>query len=294
MVCCGEKFCMSCLANWFAVNPSCTCLYCRIKLEPSAYKWCVPEKGMKREIESFQVFCCYKKNGCGWIGELRHLSDHSSMSSKGCVYRKVKCPNKCKTSNNEMTLVLLKDMKEHLKIYCQMIRVTCTQCNHEGLRKDSIRHTKLCQKFPISCPNDGCLETTARENVADHLKSCQFGIVSCMNREVGCEAELKRQDLESHVSSKCEFRSVKCQHCKQVSKHKDQASHYDVCELYPQMCPNDCGETGVTRKSLQLHRTQCPLESVKCSLGCKSMMRRKELAEHETSQCVLRRVNCPH
>ena len=89
----------------------------------------------------------------------------------------------------------------------------------------------------------------------------------------------------------CESSECKFQHCREVGMCKDQAGHHDVCSLFPVACPNSCGEVKIAHRSLQSHRSLCPLESIECSLGCKSVVSSKELAKHESARCELRKMN---
>ncbi len=59
--CCGKIFCGSCLEKVKSC-PNCRALTILCRL--------VEDKGMLKEIKSFQVCCPYYLNGCQWTGEI--------------------------------------------------------------------------------------------------------------------------------------------------------------------------------------------------------------------------------
>ncbi len=55
------------------------------------------------------------KNGCQWVGELRHVDEHL----KTCDYVKLRCPNRCGESSEivliEATQFFRKVLQKHLR-----------------------------------------------------------------------------------------------------------------------------------------------------------------------------------
>ncbi|XP_077986633.1 TNF receptor-associated factor 2-like isoform X2 [Glandiceps talaboti] len=61
-------------------------------------------------------------------------------------------------------------------------------------------------------------------------------------------------------------------------------------------CPkNGCDWSGLYKKYDQDHESSCPLALIKClNTGCKTGIRRKDLAEHLLNDCVMRQVECQY
>ena len=47
-----------------------------------------------------------------------------------------------------------------------------------------------------------------------HLTTCLFKLVSCKNKN--CRQHVQRKDLKEHVSTTCQWRIIKCQHCSEL------------------------------------------------------------------------------
>ena len=94
MVCCGQKYCASCLQNFLEAHPTPSCPYCQATEE---FQYVV-EKGLKSEIESFHIKCSNHDKGCDWTGEMRNLQRHLSPgnvffreSLEGCAFFEIRC-----------------------------------------------------------------------------------------------------------------------------------------------------------------------------------------------------------
>lgn len=60
-------------------------------------------------------------------------------------------------------------------------------------------HDKLCRKKILPCPTYGCTHTMERQYVDMHLAiECDFTVISCKYKRLGCYAELNRMDMRVH------------------------------------------------------------------------------------------------
>ena len=50
----------------------------------------------------------------------------------------------------------------------------------------------------VKCPNDGCGEAMERLQVKDHVTKCPHTVISCKHKDIGCDTELKREDMAAH------------------------------------------------------------------------------------------------
>ena len=197
VVCCGQKYCASCLLNWLKTQPIPTCLHCRATDKGERPFQHVIERGMKSEIESFHIKCSNQIKGCKWVGEVRALDGHLK-SDQGCVFHVVECPNNCLTGKKR-TKLLRKNLPDHLSHRCVLRKVKCEYCGHTTTAKDYYSHLLICKMLPVQCPND-CGETgLVRKLLSTHCQTCKFELISCEYVNVGCEKKIRRQDMPQHM-----------------------------------------------------------------------------------------------
>ena len=145
---------------------------------------------MKSEIESLTIKCSNHKKGCKWIGEMRDLSKHLQLD-QGCNYFLVECPNKCLCVK-----LLRKNVSRHLNRRCELRNIYCSEA---GVAKTFSNHKLTCDKYPMSCPK-GCGEKgLIRCRLDAHQQTCNFEIILCEYAHVGCNKEVRRQDMPQHM-----------------------------------------------------------------------------------------------
>lgn len=120
---------------------------------------------------------------------------------------------------------------------------------------------------------------------AEHLKpgsidGCQYEDMKCSN---GCGAMVQRCRFTQHIRNECPHRIVRCPHCHRNGKQLFvDGEHLRQCQL-PVSCPNKCTTEKICQNKMKEHRSQCPLEIIRCayhSLGCKEVMARKDQGTH--------------
>ena len=193
-----------------------------------------------------------------------------------CDYENVQCHNEC---GKEMQRRYLLD---HVETKCRYRRVPCQYC----LRSFEYwyleyAHNKMCNKFPLPCPNNCGILDILREDVGKHRKICVLENVQCTNE---CGKEMERQNLSDHLQNECPRRLHYCQYCNIEGEHQFiTGDHMTVCDKFPLTCPNQCDIGIVCRGDMDQHRKTCSLETVDCEycrVGCKAKMLRKNLEEH--------------
>lgn len=134
------------------------------------------------------VKCGNEGNGCGWIGKLQQLSDHTSK----CEYTNVECPNKCGES------ILHLKLNHHLKDECELRTYKCPNCDEVGQFRIMFHlHPQTCMKDKISCPRE-CGSTIVRCSLEKHLGVCSNEEVFCKYEGIGCMVNVLRKDLKRH------------------------------------------------------------------------------------------------
>ena len=128
----------------------------------------------------------------------------------------------------------------------------------------------------------GCGWHDRMSEVFLHLaRNCQFEDIECSNQ---CGEMVQRQHYARHVSSECQYRSVRCQYCRSEGPQcfvMDQ--HKQTCPKLPVSCPNGCKIPGLLQEDLAPHRKVCPLEMVQCEYfteGCTEKISRQHQARH--------------
>ena len=145
------------------------------------------------------------------------------------------------------------------------------------------------QALMVYCPNKdaGCSWVGEVSQVKEHCNSDQLG---CLYQEMKCPSEcgilLQRKDVENHLIVDC---PCYCQYCNTTGDERMIAErHKEICQKFTTQCPNGCG-VATFRENINEHRKVCPLEEIKCeyhSLGCKSIMLRKNKEDHNEYNAV--------
>ena len=259
MVCCGKKFCGSCLERWFrSKKRKLRCPHCRSSIHR------VLEKGLKKEMESVwptkdnskEAKCCVEYDG----------QVHNFVTP---------LPTRliCKICNN-----VIKD--PHLAICCG--EKFCYSCI-ESLDTKSNKSLSV-------CPNCRSLLRHVQEkemkSEVNSLKVC------CSNK--GCPWRGELSSCVKHHED-CPHRKVHCEYCHIQYKFITYLNHLMECGKMPIACPNNCGEV-IFRESMTDHRQECKQELVKCKHelvkckhskeGCK---KRKDLKKHRKDRSIYKK-----
>lgn len=173
--------------------------------------------------------------------------------------------------------------------------VVLAECDHCFCR-DCIRQTWASTYAPLGprgdCPSCrtpaklGPRSATSKIliNILDDL------LVRCPQHEDGCEAQVKRGEVQDHISIYCGHAFTECtgEDCELPIRRKDAEQgclHYGVSCL-------DC-RGSMQKCNLETHwRSECPDRKVDCS-SCKEAVFYRELATHGKETCPAISVPCP-
>ena len=190
--CCGYSFCKVCIKQAQTRNKSCpTC-----KEGFTVF----PNKGLQRILNSFNVQCSNKKDGCTWTGELGDLDNHLNLHPQperlmdGCVFTTVKCMH-CSDAFKRTKI------KAHQKEQCLKRPYHCEYCQiYESCYDDvTINHWAVCGSKPLQCPNN-CGISPPRQDLNDHIANkCLLTLVNC--NFSGCDQKLPRKDMLEHLQN---------------------------------------------------------------------------------------------
>jgi hypothetical protein len=95
----------------------------------------------------------------------------------------------------------------------------------------------LVGKVQIRCSNDGCSWQGDNAHKEHHHQHCGKLLMDCPNQ---CGFSGTRENVPAH-SSVCPLMMVSCDHCQEMIKRMDTASHVKECPEKHRSCPYDCG-----------------------------------------------------
>ncbi|XP_065659874.1 TNF receptor-associated factor 3-like isoform X3 [Hydra vulgaris] len=160
-----------------------------------------------------------------------------------------------------------------------------TILNSEKVFPDKFTERAILQ-LKVKCDNflKGCQWTGELKTINNHLTSCEYQEVKCLNEQ--CSTTLLRKELSDHMEKHCIYRLVTCQYCKQKIIFCDIQIHEEKCECLPLCCVNQCG-IEIMRKEMSFHITDsCANTIIPCqylNIGCKFKGMRKEHETHADS-----------
>ena len=135
--------------------------------------------------------CDNVERGCEWEGTVGTLEEHVTKC-------KTPCPNKCK-ENNEIQMILRKDLEKHVTEQCVNRDYKCQHCG----KKDTFAnitgiHDDTCEKKVLPCPAD-CPDSMQRAKIKQHLENdCEHTVISCKYEGIGCDVKIKRKYMGAH------------------------------------------------------------------------------------------------
>ena len=183
--CCGKVFCKSCITE---VNRRLgTCPNCRVE-SPKIFS----DIRGAREIKRLKVACENEDKGCDWSGP---LESYNETHKEECGFNEVKCPN---SGCSEM--ILKRFLDEHSTTTCPRRRVQCEVCSYMVAYEDMDTHRSTkCPKVKIECTNSSCTIKLFRDELAVHQCVCPKQKIDCPYSEVGCTAQILREDRQKHL-----------------------------------------------------------------------------------------------
>ena len=156
---------------------------------------------------------------------------------------------------------------------------TCRSCLNtfpDGLSARRLRSLKV--KCSNSCA--GCMWVNEWAALEDHIKTCAFELVSCVN----CLQMVLQGSLSTHMLSVCAMRRHTCPHCKQEGIHEHiTGQHLEECKDVMIRCPRSGCEVTVKRRDMESHSAKCPKVQIDCpytKVGCTFVCLREYMPIH--------------
>ena len=195
--CCGHNYCKLCINQ--VMEKSRPCPLCNEETFTVLHN-----KGLQRSLNELHVYCSNVKLGCQWKGPLgefeRHLNEEPDMEFQltGCPYVEIDCKHGCGGRMRRGVIA------EHQTEQCPQRPFCCAYCRqYDSIHADVVyRHWPVCKKYPMTCPNHCTVYAIERENMEEHLRlDCPLERINCEFSFAGCEVEVPREELSSHLES---------------------------------------------------------------------------------------------
>ena len=191
VTCCGNSFCKSCVQDDKKSCPTCN----------EADFGVFPDKRLRRSLYVFAVRCIHQKRGCQWTGELGELDGHLNLDPEvggqliGCAFAAVACTH-CREYFQR------RHVHAHESESCPQRPFSCDYCEDYRSRYEDVvnSHWPVCKCYPVPCPNE-CGVSPERQNVETHVNTaCPLTVVKCDFHYAGCEVQLVRKDMPTHLA----------------------------------------------------------------------------------------------
>ena len=193
--CCGYSFCAACIER--VGKDGKPCPHCN---QPG-YTTLV-NKGLKRALNEFRVYCPHRLSGCEWEGELGKLDEHLNSDP----------------------------LPERQLEGCPFAVIECLHCK-EGIRRDNIAGHQLerCPQRPYTCEYCAEYKSTFEDVAHSHWPECKCFLLPCPKECKPSGSGIQRQCLDQHVKEECPLTVVQCElhhaGCEMILPRKDMAEH---------------------------------------------------------------------
>ena len=196
--CCGYSFCAACIER--VGRDGKPCPHCN---QPG-YTTLV-NKGLKRALNEFRVYCPHRLSGCEWEDELGKLDEHLNSDPlperqlRGCPFAVIECLH-CKEG------IRRDKIAGHQLKRCPQRPYTCEYCAEYKSTFEDVAHSHWpeCKCFLLPCPNE-CRPSGSglqRQHLAKYVKEqCPLTVVQCELHHAGCEVTLPRKDMANHMKN---------------------------------------------------------------------------------------------
>ena len=204
--CCGNHFCNSCVQ--------------KVKLEQRPCPLCGSEnfttmldKYFSRKVNELEVACIHKNEGCLWQGRVSLLEKHVDPEKGDCKYMRIECPFFCGTILNYT------DIEKH-KNACHKRPYACKFCGYKGVYEDmSTKHWRMCEKYPLPCPNNCGEVDIERRYMEKHKLDCSLQKRDCEFSFAGCTQCLNSGDMSEHLANSVQYHlSIMSKQCSDLSQ----------------------------------------------------------------------------
>ena len=136
----GHLFCRTCLRHWINAHGHPNCPVGRQSLQASDVRGIIT---FDRVVDSLEVYCSRRMDGCNWTGALETISGHQQQ----CLHEPVQCTHRGCSQTFPRG-----EMQRHTG-ECDMRPQVCGYCGVTLPFRQYHDHQELaCRKAPVMCP----------------------------------------------------------------------------------------------------------------------------------------------
>ena len=146
--------------------------------------------GLNREaVANLVILCPLRSRGCEWEGRISASETHLDT----CQYLSLECPMLCGRVFRRA------DIESHVSVECPLREIKCEHCSQSLVQIEMCLHMSECPMLPVSC-SSGCGDTVRRGDMESHGETCPNSLLSCRYLLFGCDLQVMRRDMETHLS----------------------------------------------------------------------------------------------
>ena len=163
----------------------------------------------------------------------------------------------------------------------------CRQCPFEVFAdkrsKRSIANLKVfCTRQEKGCDWQGTVDQAETHSTSE----CSYRVVKC-----SCGKKLRHYKLDKHVTTYCPKRLIECCHCHEKGQWDYITGKHEMkCPEKLIQCNNKGCARNIKRGEMDHHQSMCPKKLVNCSfqdLGCTATCQRERMEEHNDQHVSL-------
>ena len=177
------------------------------------------------------VFCdgCFRRalaakkpKNCPACNKRTKVNPIDVLTKKNIMKNEVYCINKGNDQSDNI------DQTDSRKRKASPDESKCSdddKCSWTGKYNQLAAHLKLCDFEILKCTNDGCAEKLMRRELQAHLQTCAYRSESCKT----CNVKVLSSAMTEHLSKNCALAEVTCKvpGCKAKMLRKDYEKHQD-------------------------------------------------------------------
>ena len=130
------------------------------------------------------------------MGTIGTLEEHVAT----CGLTLLPCPKQCAAGDSSDQVFTRWELEAHLEKHCPNRDHSCNYCGESGTYTHITEiHDKICEMKTLPCGS--CSKIVQRRKIEKHVKfECKESVIACKYQRLGCKVELKRADMEKHIS----------------------------------------------------------------------------------------------
>eukprot|EP01038_Epipyxis_sp_PR26KG_P010100 gene10100-13576_t len=199
----------------------------------------------------------------------------------GICFEILRNPMQCQAGHNYCRECFQSHLNNHQD--CPQCRVKVNSLAANLFLKNMIGSMKI--RCLLTNESKPCKWTGTVDDLESHLSTnCDWMDVNCPNYR--CNKKIARKDIKMHTELLC---VIDCEYCHQQFPYNSLSTHLElICERNPFPCKNGCNMM-ICKRDLIVHAQECELEPLSCPYyesqccglnGCNGCVARRDYVNH--------------